>query len=198
MDPMPPPSGGAASLPRTVFLDRDGTILEDRHYLADPDGVALLPGAASGLRRLQAAGATLVVVSNQSGVARGLISPSALAAVEERFRSLLATEGVALAGSYSCPHRAEDACDCRKPRAGLARRAAAELGLDLHRCMVVGDKPADIGLARHLGATAVLVRTGEGAAALAAGATPDLVVDGLDELADRCALPADAVRPSQV
>ena len=196
MDPMPVPAGGVASPPRTVFLDRDGTILEDRHYLADPEGVALLPGAASGLRRLQAAGIALVVVSNQSGVARGLISPAALAAVEERFRSLLAAEGVTLAGSYHCPHRAEDGCDCRKPRAGLARRAAAELGLDLQGCMVVGDKPADIGLARHLGVTAVLVRTGEGAAALVAGASPDFVVNGLDGLADLCSLPADPVRPS--
>lgn len=195
---MPVPPGGLANPPRTVFLDRDGTILEDRGYLADPDGVVFLPGAASGLRRLQAAGIALVVVSNQSGVARGMISPAALAAVEERFRSLLAAEGVALAGSYYCPHRAEDGCDCRKPRAGLARRAAAELGLDLGHCMVVGDKRADIGLARELGATAVLVRTGEGVTSLAAGASPDVVVNGLDELADLCTRPDDAVRPSQV
>ena len=194
MDPMPVPRGGGADLPRTIFLDRDGTIIEDRHYLADPDGVALLPGAASGLRRLQAAGMALVVVSNQSGMARGLISAAALAAVEERFRSLLGSEGVTLTGSYHCPHRPEDECDCRKPLSGLARRAAAELGLDLRRCMVVGDKPADLGLARLVGATAVLVRTGEGAATLAAGASPDLVVNGLDELADLCSLPADPVR----
>ena len=196
MDPMPVPHGGVVLNPRTALLDRDGTILEDRHYLADPDGVALLPGAASGLRRLQAAGVTLVVISNQSGVARGLISPAELAAVEERFRSLLATEGVTLAGSYSCPHRAEDGCDCRKPRAGLAQRAAAELGLDLRSCMVVGDQPADIGLARHLGATAVLVRTGRGSATLAAGASPDVVVNGLNDLADLCLIPADPLRPS--
>lgn len=194
---MPVPSGGLAENPRTVFLDRDGTIIEDRHYLADPDAVALLSGAASGLRRLQAAGMALVVVSNQSGLARGLISAEALTAVEGRFRSLLASEGITLAGIYTCPHAPEAGCDCRKPRSGLARRAAAELHLDLRHCMVVGDKPADIGLARDLGATAVLVRTGAGVASLAAGASPDVVVQDLDELANLCTLPADPVRTSQ-
>lgn len=194
MDPMPVLPGGVANPPRTVFLDRDGTILEDRHYLADPEGVVLLPGAASGLRRMQAAGIALVVVSNQSGWARGLISPAELLAVEDRFQVLLVTEGITLTGCFYCLHRAEDGCACRKPRDGMVRHAAAELGLDLQRCMVVGDKPADIGLARGVGATAVLVRTGEGAATLAAGASPDLVVNGLDELADLCGLPADSMR----
>ncbi len=191
-------SRSARFIPTSVLLDRDGTILEDRRYLADPDGVVLLPGAAEGLRRLQAAGLRLVVVSNQSGVARGLISPVALAAVEERFRSVLAAEGVTLAGSYHCPHSPEADCDCRKPRDGMARRAAAELGLDLTRCLVVGDKPADIGLARRLGAPAVLVTTGQGAATLAAGtAVPDIVVAGLDGLAGLCCDPAGVARPTQ-
>lgn len=194
MDPMPVPHGGITDVPRTIFLDRDGTIIEDRHYLADAEGVAMLPGAASGLRRLQAAGIALVVVSNQSGWARGLITPPELLAVEDRFQVLLVMEGIVLTGCFYCLHRAEDGCDCRKPRDGMVRHAAAELGLDLQGCMVVGDKAADLGLARLVGATAVLVRTGEGAATLAAGATPDIVVDSLDELADCCGLPPDPMR----
>lgn len=195
MDDLP---RSARFIPTSVLLDRDGTILEDRRYLADPDGVVLLPGAAEGLRRLQAAGIRLVVVSNQSGVARGLISPAALAQVQERFRSVLAAEGVTLAGSYHCPHHPDAGCDCRKPRDGLARRAAAELGLDLFHCLVVGDKPADIGLARRLGAPAVLVTTGQGAATLAAGtAVPDFVVAGLDGLAGLCCDSAGVARPTQ-
>src|SRR5581483_10333629 len=113
-----------------VFLDKDGTLVEDVPYNVDPDRIRLLPGTAAGLRRLHAAGYQLVVVSNQSGVARGYFPESALAAVEARLRELLTSAGVPLAGFYYCPHHPAGAvpaytvaCTCRKPLPGLVVRA---------------------------------------------------------------------------
>lgn len=145
-----------------VLLDRDGTIIEDGHYLADPDGVRLLPGAAEGLRRLVALGWRLVVVSNQSGLARGLISPEALQAVNGRMEALLAREGVALEGIFFCPHGPDEGCRCRKPKTGLVVAAAEVLGFDPSRSVVIGDKMSDIGLGLNLGVPSLLVRTGYG------------------------------------
>lgn len=186
----------AGTPPTVAILDRDGTIIEDRGYLADPDGLTLLPGAADGLRRLQQAGVPLVVVTNQSGVASGRVSPAALQAVHERLVSLLLATGVTLAGIYTCPHAPDAGCECRKPGAALVRLATAEHRLDLAGAVVAGDKAADLGLARRLDATAFLVTTGEGAATLAAGsARPDYVVDGLDHFALICCHPAGLPRP---
>ena len=112
-----------------ILLDRDGTIIVDRHYLSNPAEVELLPGAVAGLRRLADAGFALVVVSNQSGVARGLLTEADVAAVNARTAALLANEGIQIAGWYYCPHGPEAGCDCRKPAAGMAERAAAELGV---------------------------------------------------------------------
>ncbi|MBY0523845.1 MAG: HAD family hydrolase [Gemmataceae bacterium] len=148
-----------------VLLDRDGTINVDRHYLADPDGLELLPHTLAGLQKLVEWSVGLVVVTNQSGIARGYFDQAALDAIHDRLRTLLARGGVALDGIYYCPHAAGDACDCRKPKPGLALRAAAELGFDLRRAFVIGDKPCDIELGRNVGATTILVRTGYGAEA---------------------------------
>ena len=145
-----------------VLLDRDGTVIVEKNYLADPAGVELEPAAAAGLRRLAAAGFALVVVSNQSGVARGLMTEADVAAVNARADTLLRTEGVEIAGWYHCPHGPDAQCSCRKPAPGLAHRAAHELGLDLSRSVVIGDKPSDIGLADAIGAGGVLVLTGHG------------------------------------
>ena len=190
-----------ASRPRTLFLDRDGTIMEDRDYLADPEGVVLLPGAAAGLRMLQAAGIRLVLVSNQSGVGSGRIPPGALERVHARLLDLLRREDVTLDGAYYCVQRTDAGCDCRKPRPGLIHRAVAELGVPLTPAAVVGDKPADIGLARSVGATAFLVTTGYGAATRRDGTTQaDFVVDSLRTLARICldprGLPVEAPLPS--
>lgn len=177
--------------PQTALLDRDGTIIEDVHYLADPDRIRLLPGAIDGLVRLQALGLRLVIVTNQSGVGVGQISQAALAAVNRKLLELLAAEGITIAGIYICPHRRDEGCHCRKPAIGLAQQAAAELGLDLTRVIMVGDKAIDIGLARGLGAPGFLVTTGHGAAAFADGsAVPDYLVDGLQEVAAICEDPA--------
>ena len=166
-----------------ALLDRDGTLIVERDYLSDPEGVALLPGAAEGLRRMRGLGLLLVVVTNQSGIGRGYFSETALRLVHERLESLLAAEGVRLDGIYHCPHAPDDGCDCRKPGTGLAQRAARELGLSLARSAVVGDKGTDVALARALGVPAVLVTTGHGERELAAGARADAVAADLVEAA---------------
>lgn len=170
--------------PQLALIDRDGTVMVDRHYLADPEGVELLPGAAEGLRLLRSAGVRLALVSNQSGIAQGRITQAQLEAVNHRLTELLAGENVSLERIYICPHAPADRCDCRKPAPGMALQAARDLGVDLQHAVVAGDKAADLGLARAIGAPAVLVTSGEGAATLASGeVAPDYVVDDLATLA---------------
>jgi D-glycero-D-manno-heptose 1,7-bisphosphate phosphatase len=165
---------------RYVLLDRDGTIIVERNYLADPEQVELIEGAAAGLRRLSAQGLGLVVVTNQSGIGRGLFDAERLAEIHERMQAALRAEGVALDGIFFCPHLPEQACGCRKPRPGLALRAAAELGFEPARSFMVGDMASDVRLGRTLGATTLLVRTGHGEETLARGeAQPDHVVADL-------------------
>ena len=169
---------------RFVVLDRDGTIIVEKHYLSDPDGVELIGGAGAALRRLADRGLGLVVVTNQSAVARGLLDLEGLAAIHARMESMLAREGVRLAGIYACPHHPEDACACRKPRTALVERAARELGFEPRRAFVVGDMASDVDLGRAVGATTVLVRTGHGERESASGAArADHVVADLAEAA---------------
>jgi len=152
-----------------VFLDRDGTLTEEVGYVNHPSRLRLLPRAAEAIRRLNAAGVAAVVVTNQAGIARGYFSESVLHAVNDALRAQLADAGARLDGLYACmhhptegeaPYRAE--CECRKPKPGLLLRAAAELGLDLTRSTMVGDKASDLVPARAVGADAVLVLTGYG------------------------------------
>lgn len=171
-----------------ALLDRDGTIIQDFHYLTDPESVHILPGAIDGLQRLQSLGMRLVIVTNQSGVGVGAISLEALAAVNQRLVGLLRDAGIEIAGIYICPHKRDAGCDCRKPGLGMARQAEAALGIDLNRVIMVGDKALDLGLGRALGAPTFLVTTGHGRATFAEGAVqPDFLVDGLDAIADICA-----------
>jgi len=147
-----------------VFLDRDGTVIADKHYLHDPAGVELLPGAAEGLRRMRELGLVLVLVSNQSGVGRGYFSRGDVERVHGRLAELLEEHGVQLDAMYVCPHAPGEECDCRKPEPGLIERACAELNLDPRRSFVVGDKPCDVELGQRVHATTFLVTTGYGAA----------------------------------
>ena len=170
---------------RFVVLDRDGTLIEEKHYLSDPDAVELIRGAGAALRRLEDLGLGLVVVTNQSGVGRGLFSPERLAEIHARLEALLADEGVRLAGIYACPHHPDVGCACRKPRTALLERAARELGFEPRRAFVVGDLASDVELGRAVGATTLLVRTGHGAREIDAGAArPDHVVGDLAEAAE--------------
>jgi D-glycero-D-manno-heptose 1,7-bisphosphate phosphatase len=153
-----------------LFLDRDGVINEEVEYLSDPARVALLPGAAGAIAAINAAGIPVVVVTNQSGIARGLYDAAAFAAVTARLGELLAAAGARLDATYHCPHHPAGvvptlaiACRCRKPAPGMLLDAARDLDLDLARAVVVGDKPSDLAAARAVGAAAVLVRTGYGA-----------------------------------
>lgn len=165
---------------RFVLLDRDGTINVERCYLTNPAELELLPWAAAGLRRLVELGLGLVVITNQSAVGRGLMDEDGLRQVHEHLQSMLAAEGVRLEAIYYCPHLPQAGCVCRKPAAGLALRAAADLGFEPRQCIVVGDKPCDLLLGRAIGAATLLVRTGYGRQTEAAGTThADAVADHL-------------------
>lgn len=146
---------------RAVFLDRDGTLIEDRGHLADPSQVALYPGAVEALRRLQEK-FLLFIVTNQSGVARGLLRTEDVERVNSHLLERLAAGGVRLAGVYVCPHQRSDNCRCIKPKPYFLERAAADFGLDLARCFSVGDHPHDVELARNVGGRGIYVSTGHG------------------------------------
>lgn len=147
-----------------VFLDRDGTIIREKDYLADPAGVELVPGALEALRMLQEAGWWYVIVTNQSGIARGLYTEDDYRAVAARLQRILDDAGVPPLATYHCPHHPEvtGPCDCRKPGTGMYRLAAARAGLDLGRSFYVGDKLTDTLPAARLGGVGILVRTGHG------------------------------------
>jgi histidinol-phosphate phosphatase family protein len=154
-----------------VFLDRDGTIIEDLGYLGDPDQVRLLPGAAAAIARLNRAGLPAVVVTNQSGIARGLLDEAAYQATRARLDRLLADEGARLDAQYHCPHHPDitGPCDCRKPGLLLYRRAALDLALDLAASWWVGDRPHDVEPAAALGGRGILIgRVDAAGAAVAA------------------------------
>lgn len=145
-----------------LFLDRDGTLIEDPGYLNDPDLVRLLPGVAEALVRARDAGFLLVVVTNQSGIARGRVSPRQLDAIHERIGHLLADHGAWIDAWAHCPHLPEADCDCRKPRTGLHRALTAALEIDLEESWCIGDRLGDVLPAQTLQCQAVLVTTGEG------------------------------------
>jgi histidinol-phosphate phosphatase family protein len=163
---------------RFVVLDRDGTIIEEREYLSQPEQVALISGAGAALRKLRQMGFGLVVITNQSAIGRGYFDQGQLGLVHERLAQLLRQENVKLDGIYVCPHTPDDSCVCRKPRTGLMEKAAKELDFDLESSLVIGDKDCDIDMGRRAGAITFLVRTGYGAHFENAVAA-DFVVDDL-------------------
>lgn len=167
-----------------LFVDRDGTIVEEKHHLADPAGIVLLPGAAAALRAARAHGHPLVVISNQAGVGRGLFTESQVHATMARLRELLRAEGVELDQVRHCPHAPDAGCDCRKPGARLLRESADDLRLSLADSVMVGDKWIDVDAGHAAGAAGVLVRTGHGGAESrlerpAGAAAADAVCDDL-------------------
>lgn len=137
---------------KAVFLDRDGTIIYDRDYLRDPELVELIAGVVNDLRLLRKQGYLLVLVSNQSGIARGYFTQEDLAKVNKRFMQLLEEQGVTLDGIYYCPHGPGDGCDCRKPAVGMALAAERDLNIDLSSSYMVGDKLSDIQFGENFGA----------------------------------------------
>jgi D-glycero-D-manno-heptose 1,7-bisphosphate phosphatase len=172
-----------------VFLDRDGTISEEVGYLNHASRFRMFPFVAAAVRKLNEAGLSVIVITNQSGVARGYFPVTLVETVHTLMTKQLAELGAKLDGIYYCPHTSADACACRKPKTGLLERAARELALDLRRSFVVGDRYGDVELAHRVGATGVLVRTGYGEGELAWHAAkwpapPDFVADDLAGAAD--------------
>ena len=145
-----------------VFLDRDGTINEQMGYINHLSRFKLLPQAVAAIRRLNEAGAKVVVVTNQSGAARGYFPASLVHEVHEHLKQLLAAAGAHLDGIYACLHGPADGCACRKPRPALMQQAARDLDLDLSRSYLVGDRYSDMQTAANAGAKGILVLTGYG------------------------------------
>jgi D-glycero-D-manno-heptose 1,7-bisphosphate phosphatase len=191
-----------------IFCDRDGTIIYDKHYLGRPEEVELIPGSISGLRRLQDVGGKIFVVTNQSGIGRGLYSEDDYQACEDRLGTLLEAQGVKVVATEHCPHMFVDEgaafCQCRKPATGMWESLRARYGLVPEKSCMIGDKQEDIMFGKNAGfGRTVLVLTGKGEAAAAAldlptleagqrwlivpapvGSRPDCLAKDLDAAAD--------------
>lgn len=172
---------GARKRKPFVLLDRDGTLIEEKNYLCDPNEVVLLPGVGEGLAALQQSGFGLAVVTNQAGIGRGYYQKADMDAVNDRMAAYLSEYGVHLNGLFFCPHHPDAGCLCRKPRPGLVMQAMRQLpGFFPDFSYVVGDKASDVDLALGVGASGILVRTGYGKQEETAVATcADYVADDL-------------------
>jgi D-glycero-D-manno-heptose 1,7-bisphosphate phosphatase len=174
---------------RAVFVDRDGTLIEEVGYLDRADRVAFFPWTIAAVRTLNEAGLGVVMVSNQSGLARGFFTESVVDDVHRRIAEMLAAGGAHIDAYYYCPHHPDGkvpnlsiVCECRKPGRGLVDRAVGEFGVAPERSFVIGDRWVDVGLARTVGAKGVLVRTGYGELEEQTpprGVNADAVVDNL-------------------
>jgi D-glycero-D-manno-heptose 1,7-bisphosphate phosphatase len=180
-----------------VFLDRDGVLIEEVGYLADPRQVVLIPGAGAAVAAMNRAGISVVLVTNQAGIARGHLSEARLAEIHRRLSALLAEEGGKINAIYYCPHHPTEGiapyrlqCPCRKPQPGMLFQAAIDLAIDLPRSTMIGDKLSDLEAGARAGCRSILVRTGYGReAALRVGGLaepPVLVADSLAEAAGYC------------
>jgi histidinol-phosphate phosphatase family protein len=149
------------TLPSVVFLDRDGLIIEDVHFIKDPADVRLIPGAAEGIAAINKRGVPVVVVTNQSGIARGLLSVADYEAVRDRIATVLEKHGAHVDATYYCPHFPDISgeCDCRKPGTKLFEQAAADLNVDLSQAAYIGDRWRDLAPSKKLGGRAILVQS---------------------------------------
>ena len=193
---------------RAVFIDRDGTLAHEVGYVNHVSRFRLFPWSVDSVRLLNRAGLLAVVVTNQAGVARGYFPERLIGEVHAAMSAAMEAGGARLDGIYYCPHHptAGEApyrqdCACRKPRPGLLQRAAADLGVDLARSWVVGDRTADLELARNVGARAILVKTGYGLGELLWHAAswsrpPDVVADHLLEAVERILADVESEPPA--
>jgi len=181
MHPVTPPlTAGQPKRKRAIILDRDGTIVRDRNYLDDPRLLQFLPGAAAALRQFSERGHPIIVVTNQSGVGRGLLTLERMHEINQRFVRMVEEIGATVDRLYSCPHKPEDDCECRKPKTKLVLEGAAAVGFDPAHSVVIGDKSSDIALGRNLQAVTMLV-TNDGHAGDAGRVEPDYVIRDLLE-----------------
>jgi histidinol-phosphate phosphatase family protein len=149
------------SVPDAVFLDRDGTIMEDAHYIKSPKQVRLLPGAAAAVRRINDAQVPAIVVTNQSGISRGIFTVEDYEAVRQQFESLLAAEGAHIDASYYCPHHPNvtGPCSCRKPATKMFENAIRDFKLDPGKVAYVGDRWRDVAAAGKLGGRGIMIES---------------------------------------
>jgi D-glycero-D-manno-heptose 1,7-bisphosphate phosphatase len=169
-----------------VMMDRDGVINYDSDaYIKSPREWRPIPGALRAIASLHAAGYLIFIVSNQSGVGRGLLSAAALDAINAHMVQAIERAGGRVAGIYCCPHRPEDACDCRKPAPGLLHRLEVEHGVSLEGQPFIGDKWSDLQAARAVGSRPILVRTGRGETTL--GEHADSIPEVYDDLVEAAA-----------
>lgn len=145
-----------------IFLDRDGTIIEDAHYARDPEKVVFIPGAMDALLELRKKGFSLFVVSNQAGVGRGIITDQQFKDVHARFAKELEAKNVKIDAYFYCFHHPDDPCHCRKPKTGMVPKSFEGRPIDFSKSYVVGDRDSDLELGRRLGSKPVLVLTGKG------------------------------------
>jgi len=170
---------------RAVFLDRDGVLMEDSNYVGELERVVIIEAAYTALKRLQDAGYKLLVVTNQSGVARGFFTRQHVEIVHDHLNKQFAAHGVRIDRYYVCPHHPDEQCDCRKPSPKSLREAAQEFHLDLARCYMIGDRASDIQTGRNAGVTTILVLTGAGRDTLTEGKVKaDYVAADINAAAD--------------
>ena len=169
---------------RLVLIDRDGTINVEKNYLSSPDQLELLPRAVEGIRLIKRLGLQVAVITNQSAIGRGYFGLDMLNRINQKLSEMLADRGAAFDAIYICPHRPDEGCACRKPKSGLAFKAADEFGAELSQSFVIGDNVCDIEMGKHIGAKTILVRTGHGAKLVTQTTIePDYVVEDLLEAA---------------
>lgn len=168
-----------------VFIDRDDTINPDVPYCSDPADFELMPGAAEGIERLNEAGLTVIVVTNQSGIARGYFDEATLEAIHDKMHRLLAEEGASVEDVYHCPHHPDDGCECRKPGTAMLEQAARDHGIDLSASAMVGDRVMDVVAAHRVGALGVIIPSEKGQKELETmDVEPDHVAEDLVDAAD--------------
>jgi D,D-heptose 1,7-bisphosphate phosphatase len=153
-----------------LFLDRDGTVIHDQHYLRDPDQVVLETGAAAALKAAHLAGYRLILITNQSGIGQGIVSHTEFLAVQRRLQDILAQDDIPLLATYYCPHHPTKGmgrflkhCRCRKPKPGMILDAISDHAIDPSRSFMIGDKLIDCNAGAAAGVTSILVQTGYGA-----------------------------------
>lgn len=142
---------------KAVFIDRDGTINMDVHYLNDPDKFKMYPGVGEGVRKLKDNGFKIIVITNQSGIARGYFTEKQLSDIHEKMKKEFQEFNVILDGIYFCPHHPDDKCNCRKPNTGLFEKAIKDHNIDVSRSYMVGDKTLDIGAGQKAGVLTILL-----------------------------------------
>ena len=174
---------------KAVFLDRDGTLIEDSGYISSPDQIKFIPGAIAAVKKLNEAGYKVVIISNQAGIARGLLSENMLQTIDKIIHREVLSGGGHIDASYYCPHHPEHGvypykqdCDCRKPNPGLIKKAARDKGIELDGSFMIGDKSSDIETGKRAVVKTVFVRTGHGREEEATlKETPDHTTENLAE-----------------